>query len=50
MELKEVFKKYNDKDLGDILRAEEKISFSIYDRQWMDIGTPERLKQIKELI
>ena len=27
----ELFKKYNDKDLGDILRAEEKISFSIYD-------------------
>ena len=46
----ELFKKYNDKDLGDILRAEEKISFSIYDRQWMDIGTPERLKQIKKLI
>ena len=46
----ELFKKYEDKDLGDILRAEEKISFSIYDRQWMDIGTPERLKQIKELI
>ena len=46
----ELFKKYNDKDLGDILRAEEKISFSIYDRQWMDIGTPERLKQIKELV
>ena len=46
----ELFKKYNYKDLGDILRAEEKISFSIYDGQWMDIGTPERLKQIKELI
>ena len=46
----ELFKKYNDKDLGDILRAEKKISFSIYDGQWMDIGTPERLKQIKELI
>ena len=46
----ELFKKYDDKDLGDILRAEEKISFSIYDGQWMDIGTPERLKQIKELI
>ena len=45
-----LFKKYNCKDLGDILRAEEKISFSIYDREWMDIGTPERLKQIKELI
>ena len=46
----ELFKKNNDKDLGDILRAEEKISFNIYDGQWMDIGTPERLKQIKELI
>ena len=46
----ELFKKYNDKDLGDILRAEKKTSFSIYDGQWMDIGTPERLKQIKELI
>ena len=45
-----LFKKYNDKDLGDILRAEKKISFSIYDGQWMDIGTPERLKQIKEPI
>ena len=45
-----LFKKYNDKDLGDIVRAEKKISFSIYDGQWMDIGTPERLKQIKELI
>ena len=45
-----LFKKYNNKDLGDILRAEKKISFSIYDGQWMDIGTPERLKQIKELI
>ena len=45
-----LFKKYNDKDLGDILRAEKKISFSIYEGQWMDIGTPERLKQIKELI
>ena len=46
----ELFKKYNDKDLGDILRAERKISFSIFDGQWMDIGTPERLEKIKELI
>ena len=45
-----LFKKYNGKDLGDILRAEKKISFSIYNGQWMDIGTPERLNQIKELI
>ena len=45
-----LFKKYDDRDLGDILRAEKKISFSIYDGQWMDIGTPERLKKIKELI
>jgi MurNAc alpha-1-phosphate uridylyltransferase len=46
----ELFKRYNDKDLGDILRAEKKTSFSIYDGLWMDIGTPERLNQIKELI
>ena len=46
----ELFKKYDDKDLGDILRAEKKTGFNIYDGQWMDIGTPERLKQIKELI
>ena len=46
----ELFKKYKDKDLGDILRAEKKTGFNIYDGQWMDIGTPERLKQIKELI
>ena len=46
----ELFKKYNDKDLGDILRAEKKTGFNIYDGQWMDIGTPDRLKQIKELI
>ena len=45
-----LFRKYDDRDLGDILRAEKKISFSIYDGQWMDIGTPERLKKIKELI
>lgn len=44
-----LFEKYNDKDLGDILRAEKKISFSIYDGQWMDVGTPERLEQIKQL-
>ena len=45
-----LFKKYDDRDLGDILRTEKKISFSIYDGQWMDIGTPERLKKINELI
>jgi MurNAc alpha-1-phosphate uridylyltransferase len=45
-----LFKKNTHKDLGDILRAEKEISFSIYDGQWMDIGTPERLKKIKEII
>ena len=45
-----LFKKYDDRDLGDILRTEKKISFRIYDEQWMDMGTPERLKKIKELI
>jgi MurNAc alpha-1-phosphate uridylyltransferase len=45
-----LFKKNTHKDLGDILRAEKEISFSIYDGQWMDIGTPERLKKIKKII
>ena len=46
---KNLFENHKDKDLGDILRAEEKIAFSIYDGVWMDIGTPERLEQIRQL-
>ena len=46
---KNLFKNHKDKELGDILRAEEKIAFSIYDGFWMDVGTPERLEQIRQL-
>ena len=46
---KNLFEIHKDKELGDILRAEEKIAFSIYDGVWMDIGTPERLEQIRQL-
>ncbi len=43
-----MFKKYDYRELGDILRAEQKISFTIYNGQWIDIGTPERLKKAKQ--
>ena len=46
---KNLFEIHKDKELGDILRAEEKIAFSIYDGVWMDVGTPERLEQIRQL-
>jgi MurNAc alpha-1-phosphate uridylyltransferase len=46
---KNLFENHKDKELGDILRAEDKIAFSIYDGVWMDVGTPERLEQIRQL-
>ena len=46
---KNLFENHKNKELGDILRAEEKIAFSIYDGVWMDIGTAERLEQIRQL-
>ncbi len=46
---RDLFLNYDDKDLGDILRSEKKIGFSIHDGQWMDVGTPERLRQIRQL-
>jgi len=46
---KNLFENHKDKELGDILRAEEKIAFSVYDGVWMDVGTPERLEQIRQL-
>ena len=46
---RKLFEKHSSKELGDILRADEKISFSIYNGQWMDIGTPERLDIIRQL-
>ena len=46
---RELFTKHNDVELGDILRSEKKITFSIYDGKWMDIGTPERLEKARRL-
>ena len=46
---RKLFIKYSDVELGDILRSEEKIAFSIYDGKWMDIGTPERLEKVRQL-
>ena len=46
---RELFVKHSDVELGDILRSEKKITFSIYDGKWMDIGTPERLEEARRL-
>ncbi len=46
---RELFVKHSDVELGDILRSEKKISFSVYDGKWMDIGTPERLEEARRL-
>ena len=46
---RELFIKHSDVELGDILRSEEKIAFSIYDGKWMEIGTPERLEKVRQL-
>jgi len=45
----DLFKKYNSQDLGDILRAEKNIGFTVYNGHWMDIGTPERLEKVRQL-
>ena len=45
----DLFKKYNGQDLGDILRAEKDIGFSVHDGNWIDIGTPERLEKVRQL-
>jgi MurNAc alpha-1-phosphate uridylyltransferase len=45
----DLFKKYNSQDLGDILRAEKDIGFTVHDGNWMDIGTPERLEKVRQL-
>ena len=47
---RELFKKYNDTELGNILRTEKNISFSVYNGKWMDIGTPERLDKIRQQV
>ena len=46
---RELFAKHRDVELGDILRSEKKITFSIYDGKWMDVGTPERLEKARRL-
>ena len=46
---RELFTKHRDVELGDILRSEKKITFSVYDGKWMDIGTPERLEKARRL-
>ena len=46
---RELFIKHSDVELGDILRSEKKITFSVYDGKWMDIGTPERLEIVRRL-
>ena len=46
---RELFMKHSNIELGDILRSEKKITFSIYDGKWMDIGTPERLEEARRL-
>ena len=46
---RELFVKHSDVELGDILRSEKKITFSVYDGKWMDIGTPERLEEARRL-
>ena len=46
---RELFIKHTDVELGDILRSEKKITFSVYDGKWMDIGTPERLEKARQL-
>ena len=46
---RELFIEHSDVELGDILRSETKITFSVYDGKWMDIGTPERLEKARRL-
>ena len=46
---RKLFIKHSEVELGDILRSEEKIAFSIYDGKWMDVGTPERLEKVRRL-
>ncbi len=46
---RELFSKHGDKDLGDILRAEKEIGFSLFDGKWIDVGTVERLELVRQL-
>ena len=45
-----LFSKYDDKDLGIILKKEKSITADVYSGMWNDIGTPERLKNARDEI
>jgi len=45
-----LFLKYQDKELGNILKKEKNINAEIYSGLWDDIGTPERLNAARKTI
>ena len=45
-----LFLKYQDKELGNILKKEKNINTEIYSGLWDDIGTPERLNAARKTI
>ena len=46
----ELFRKYDDKELGTILNKESNINAEIYTGMWDDIGTPDRLNAARKTI
>ena len=46
----ELFRKYDDKELGTILNKESNINAEIYTGLWDDIGTPDRLNAARKTI
>ena len=46
----ELFRKYDDKELGAILNKESNINAEIYTGMWDDIGTPDRLNAARNTI
>ena len=46
----ELFRKYDDKELGTILNKESNINAEIYTGLWDDIGTPDRLNAARNTI
>ena len=46
----ELFRKYDDKELGTILNKESNIKAEIYTGLWDDIGTPDRLNAARKTI
>ena len=43
-----LFELHNDKELGEILKKEKNITGELYRGLWNDVGTPERLDQIRK--